>query len=677
MEERYLKLFRTVTLVSGLIFIAFVLMAWYRETFMQQWKDIQAEYKEILITKAQDAPEAEAARGFEVELREIVLAHFERVDRCVTCHPGIEDPRMTDVAPPHRAHSGNYLVDHPAQKFGCTICHGGQGRALDVRQAFAREAGVHWLYPLLGGKYIQSSCGKCHLALFSENPALQGTDVFQEGHQLFNREGCLGCHKARSVGGTLGPDLTEQGNKTRHEYDFRNISGEQTIPNWLWEHFIDPEMVSPGSQMLKLNLPEAELNALVIFTLGLAKPNIPFEYFSVETLNEFKGRRETLPGDRTYALFCSACHGKEGEGKNYKNYKTGVPGPGNRDFLSAASDDFITFTIKNGRGRRQMAAWLPRFSGLKESEITATSDFIRNWREDNSSFEETIKLRGNIKEGEKIFQENCRMCHGEAGRGGVALRINNPDFLKVASPAFLFQSIHGGRRNTAMPSWSYLSSTEMANLLAYIRSLQTVPLRRDHINLPKGDAASGELLFHYLCSRCHGQFGEGGIGPAVLNEDFLSAAGDDFLRITIAEGRSHTAMFGWMKDVQGKEKLELRDISDLIAFMRAAAQREADYIYPGATLGKAEQGKILFQTHCAECHGVNGEGVQAPALHNQELLSAATNGYFLATISLGREGTEMPSWGRGDEKHPQLSGEQRLDIVAFLRSWQTTRIKLK
>jgi hypothetical protein len=58
-------------------------------------------------------------------------------------------------------------------------------------------------------------------------------------------------------------------------------------------------------------------------------------------------------------------------------------------------------------------------------------------------------------------------------------------------------------------------------------------------------------------------------------------------------------------------------------------------------------------------------------------LNAATNGYFLATISLGRTGTGMPSWGRGDEKHPQLSGEQRQDIVAFLRSWQKTLIKAR
>jgi mono/diheme cytochrome c family protein len=429
--------------------------------------------------------------------------------------------------------------------------------------------------------------------------------------------------------------------------------------------------------MLKMNLPEAELEALVTFTLGLAKPDIPFEYFSLETLNEFKGRRDELKGDRAYSLFCSACHGKEGEGKNYKTYKIGVPALANRDFLRVVSGDFISFTIRNGRGRRQMASWLPRFSGLKEEEIPALTDFIRNWREDNSSYEETARTRGGINQGERIFQENCVMCHGTEGRGGIALRINNPDFLRIASSSFLFQTIHDGRENTAMPSWAYFSNKEMASLLTYLRSWQKLAPRTGRVKLPEGDAQNGELLFHYLCSRCHGQFGEGGIGPAVLNKDFLSAAADDFLRFTISEGRSHTAMFGWMKDVQGKERLELKDIADLVAFMRASALRETDYIYPGATLGNAEQGKLLFKTHCAECHGAAGEGLQAPALNNQELLNAASNGYFLATISLGRTGTGMPSWGRGDKKHLQLSGEQRQDIVAFLRSWQKTPIKAR
>jgi hypothetical protein len=70
-----------------------------------------------------------------------------------------------------------------------------------------------------------------------------------------------------------------------------------------------------------------------------------------------------------------------------------------------------------------------------------------------------------------------------------------------------------------------------------------------------------------------------------------------------------------------------------------------------------------------------GQGLEGPALNNQEFLSAASNGYLLGTITLGRELTAMPSWGYGQDEFPELSGEERQDLVACIRSWQRIRIK--
>jgi len=49
--------------------------------------------------------------------------------------------------------------------------------------------------------------------------------------------------------------------------------------------------------------------------------------------------------------------------------------------------------------------------------------------------------------------------------------------------------------------------------------------------------------------------------------------------------------------------------------------------------------------------------------------------FILATISLGREGTEMPSWGRGEESYQALSAKERLDLASYIRSWQKIKIK--
>ena len=157
--------------------------------------------------------------------------------------------------------------------------------------------------------------------------------------------------------------------------------------------------------------------------------------------------------------------------------------------------------------------------------------------------------------------------------------------------------------------------------------------------------------------------------------NFLCANCANNLYQTVSEGRSHTAMFGWSTDVQGAGKLDRQGISDIIAYMRQTSARERDYIYQGSNPGNAAAGKEVFAVNCAQCHGENGEGISAPALNNQEFLSAATNGYIMATISIGRKGSKMPSWGKGSEEFPALNAVQRKDLAAYIRSWQRFRIR--
>jgi cytochrome c oxidase cbb3-type subunit 3 len=134
-------------------------------------------------------------------------------------------------------------------------------------------------------------------------------------------------------------------------------------------------------------------------------------------------------------------------------------------------------------------------------------------------------------------------------------------------------------------------------------------------------------------------------------------------------------MFGWSTDVYNEERLERKDIADIIDFMRQQEKIRQDYIYPGSNPGDKTSGQTLFRQRCAECHGEQGEGKEAPALNNQEFLSAASNGYLVATLTIGREGTRMPSWGYSNDEYPMLSGKERQDIAAYIRSWQRIRIK--
>ncbi|MCP4311092.1 MAG: c-type cytochrome [Bacteroidetes bacterium] len=668
-ENKYTKLVQwAVTIASAILLLSFI-GAWIHEGASKEWRKVQREYGSLL----------EDGEDFERGILQVELPQFNRVDRCISCHPGIEDPRMDDAPQPHTAHPGSFMADHPVKEYGCTICHGGQGRALSREDAFGRLRSAHWASSLLEPPYIQASCGKCHLAIFDTGEsetevAMEGMDVFIKGKHLFSQEGCLGCHKARGVGGILGPDLTRQGEKTKHEYSFQNISGEQSVSHWLKEHFKDPEMVSPGSQMLQIHLEEEELEALATFVMGLSKPDIPFDYFTIPTLNEFKGIRDTLDGATAFAYLCSACHGKKGEGKDYKEYDTGIPSVGRSDFLRVASEDFIRFTMEKGRSLRQMGSWTGSISGMGMGELDGMAVFIKN-RGMDPEFSGSLISGGNVTEGSRLFDQKCKACHGENGSGDVAVALDQHGFLSRADNDFIVETMLRGRGNTAMPGWSHLEREELGSLLAVIRSWSTARPQGGEMILPEPNLEEGALRYHFLCHRCHGEFGEGETGPSIINADFLEAAGNNFLYGTIAEGRENTAMFGWSSDVYDQERLGLQDISNIIGFMRKSAREPLTYIFPGSNPGDRARGAEVFARRCAECHGASGEGTKAPALNNQEFLSAASNGFLMATMTIGRKGTAMPSWGYGSGEFPVLSGEDRKDVVAHIRSWQRIRIK--
>jgi mono/diheme cytochrome c family protein len=670
-EQQYKNRAQWLVLIGAGVLLLLLFGAWISEGISKEWRRVQKEYTRIL--KDQGKPGYE---DFERGIFQVDLPDLSRSDRCVSCHHGLEDPGMQQVPQPHATHPGDFLLDHPLQQYGCTICHGGQPGALTRKEAFGQQPETHWPYPLLEQPYIQASCGNCHLAIFAESDSIPmaGMEIFMAGRSIFSEEGCLGCHKARGLGGILGPDLTRQGEKTKHEYSFQNIQGEQSVSNWLKEHFRDPEMVSPGSQMLRIDLGKGDLEALATFVMGLAKPDLPFAYFSLPALNEFKGNRDLMEGRSGFAYLCSACHGKQGEGKSYKDFETGIPSIGNADFLRTASQDYIRFTLEKGRSLRQMASWTREISGLEPSELDAIAGYLMQ-PGDTPQIRNPGRNPGNSLRGAELYKQYCLTCHGSEGRGGVAVALNQEGLLHFADNAFILTTILKGRGNAGMPGWFILEDQELSDLVAYIGSWRTAQVAGEGLDLPEADLEQGALRYHFLCSRCHGEFGEGDTGPSIINRDFLEAADDLFLYRTIALGRSHTAMFGWSSDLYNQERLERQDISNIISHMRFSAKQELSYVYQGSNPGQHTEGAELFAAHCVECHGPEGEGIKGPALNNQEFLSASSNGYLLATITVGRKGTDMPSWGYGDQEHPKLGGKERQDLVAYIRSLQRIHIK--
>ncbi len=157
------------------------------------------------LQKKMGDPSIRDHQRFEPEIEQINVASANIVDRCESCHMGVRQPVRLTVAsmtlkggkPDEYArafvgHPQGLLKTHDPEKFGCSPCHGGNGRATtSVEKAHGRYE--HWLWPLYEKENTQAGCQICHAA----DMLLTGesADIINEGKDLFRQRGCNGCHR--------------------------------------------------------------------------------------------------------------------------------------------------------------------------------------------------------------------------------------------------------------------------------------------------------------------------------------------------------------------------------------------------------------------------------------------------------------------------------------------------
>lgn len=80
-------------------------------------------------------------------------------------------------------------------------------------------------------------------------------------------------------------------------------------------------------------------------------------------------------------------------------------------------------------------------------------------------------------------------------------------------------------------------------------------------------AESGERLWSFNCSSCHGINGEGGIGPALNSRQFLQAASDGQTELLVAVGVPGSQMSAYSQDFGGP--LTSEQIKAVVVYIRS------------------------------------------------------------------------------------------------------------
>jgi cytochrome c2 len=134
--------------------------------------------------------------------------------------------------------------------------------------------------------------------------------------ELVHEKGCRACHAINGRGGTIGPDLTEVGDKAPEQYDFSRLSGQKTAFAWHVAHFKDPRALVESTVMPNFHLTTEQAQALAMLTLSWKRAEVPAAYLAgaprtdPQTAEEAEaeGRMLAGPGAWFVQTGCFVCH---------------------------------------------------------------------------------------------------------------------------------------------------------------------------------------------------------------------------------------------------------------------------------------------------------------------------------------------------------------------------------
>jgi mono/diheme cytochrome c family protein/predicted nuclease with TOPRIM domain len=477
------------------------------------------------------------------EIKQVVLTGLNRtnfdeplmrVERCETCHMGIDRAGFEGQPHPYGTHPHRdiLLAHHPVEKFGCTVCHAGQGVALTVPTAHGElhlfDQTPRLAEPLLTGAWIQSQCRKCHQP---ELPILPFASTIARGQRLFETMGCHGCHLVEGFAQLpkVGPDLQRLASKVD--------------PAWLVAWIEEPKAYWAHTKMPNFQLSREEATAAAAYLLSSSQPYQGPKY---------PGNGDVAAGQKlVQEIGCLGCHQIDGTGNAFAPDLSRVASKVNADWLFAWVKDPQDYLP----GTRMPNL---RLSDEQAAHITAYLMTLGDKREIPGLAAQLAERRV-VEAGNRIIARyGCYGCHDIAGMEGQPrvgpelttyadkrpwemafgdvplVKKKDHSITPIARLIALYQDGHkieeswegwsfGKMKNARMyatdriiqqmPNFAF-SDDDAAALLVLLRSFTDERLPAAYVSVPTGAEAlrvAGRQLFEqYNCLGCHRIGTEGG-----------------------------------------------------------------------------------------------------------------------------------------------------------------------
>lgn len=337
--------------------------------------------------------------------------------------------------------------------------------------------------------------------------------------------------------------------------------------------------------------------------------------------------------EQIFRQHCAVCHGDKGDGQSRARFGLNPPP---RDFTTPQAAAELTrarmiASVTHGRKGTAMVSWQGR---LSQDQIEGVVDFVRATFMVTAApspapvvevapIQPPVAATANVPQGQRIYEENCRVCHGDKGNGSTwtysvlnppPRNFTAPQSRRVLTRARMTASVTHGRKGTAMMSFAgRLSEPEIASVVDYIRS----GFMQGEV-IPDAGSEGGAMPGQAPHGQAPGSVGSAGMAPN---------------------------------------------------FSADAAQADMKLPMPHGLKGNFERGREFYMNNCATCHGQRGDGTGPRAgfivppprnFLNPESQSTLNRPALFKAVVMGKAGTPMPAWGK------VLGPQQIADVVEFV-----------